>query len=278
MKRVVVAATLVIVPLACAPALMLACDVPPSELTADEWVASSFPAPGEQGVPRLVQMHVELDRLVAPDTVRFPAVRIVSGDLQPRLSLHLEPVTRRIIIETWGNLPLEPEATYRLVVEDLVDLDGNAQPEAHEVVFRTGQELGDEPAGPRIEWSHAERVFGPSCAIDGCHTSPEPARGLDFSGSDQVRDTVVGALPRSVPPGWGPAEGSAAALHVFSFPVIDVVGGAGQPAHSYLMYKVLDDPHIMGSPMPPPDAGTGPLSRTELLTLSDWIRAGAPTH
>ena len=56
--------------------------------------------------------------------------------------------------------------------------------------------------------------------------------------------------------------------------IIDVIGGVGRPARSYLVYKVLGDPHAAGDRMP----SDAPLSSDELASLSLWIRNGAPTE
>jgi mono/diheme cytochrome c family protein len=54
-----------------------------------------------------------------------------------------------------------------------------------------------------------------------------------------------------------------------------VTAGRGEPASSYLMYKVLADDHIRGEPMPP----SGPrLDAEELELLASWIRSGAPAR
>jgi hypothetical protein len=45
----------------------------------------------------------------------------------------------------------------------------------------------------------------------------------------------------------------------------------GDPATSYLVYKMLGDPHVWGEVMPP----EGPLPVGQIGLVSDWILAGA---
>lgn len=46
-----------------------------------------------------------------------------------------------------------------------------------------------------------------------------------------------------------------------------------RPERSYLLYKLVGDPHVLGAPMP---FGGPPLDPEDVATIVAWIRAGAP--
>ena len=258
---------------------MIGCDVTPDGgLTDGPEVVFTEPPEAAADVERRSAFLVGFDERLLPASVTRSTVRIESGGVQSFVSLRFDPVDRVIIAAPFFEQPLSPDVTWRLVVEGLRDLDGVAMEDTHVTTFRTGAELGEAYDPPHAAWEDVEPLFERSCTGAGCHGPATPALGLDLSSAAAVRATALGRLSREFPSGATTIEGARGALALSALPIVDVVAGAGRPATSYLVYKVLGDPHILGDAMPPPDAAQPPLTMDEVRTLAAWIVAGAPTE
>jgi hypothetical protein len=252
------------------------CDVDPPGVSAErDWVVSSLPADGDRDVSRLGRMAVTLDRRIYPQRVDRSTVYVVSGEIFSPLVAYFEPVTKRVMIYFYPQYPLSPLTTYRLIVEDLVDLDKNTQPESYQVIFRTGSRIDETIPWPQVEWKDIYPIFQRSCANGACHGASTAAMGLDLSSAAGIERTAIGALSRQIPTNTTSSESARGVLSFSGFRIIDIVGVAGRPASSYLMYKILGDSHIMGNAMPPSDANVPGLNREELEAISNWILYGA---
>jgi hypothetical protein len=223
-------------------------------------------------------MAVELDRRVSPQSVHRGAVQISSGEIFSWLYLYFEPVSSRIVVGLYADRPLEPFVSYRLLVQDLVDFDGNVQPERYQVLFRTGSRLEESIPWPSVSWSGIEAVFKRSCARANCHTGSTPALGLDLSSAKGIQQTAIGVRSNELPMNNISAEGARGLFSFSGFQIIDVGISNGRPASSYMMYKVLGDSHIVGYAMPPSDSDLPQLERDELEAMSTWILYGASTE
>jgi hypothetical protein len=96
------------------------------------------------------------------------------------------------------------------------------------------------------------QVFGPRCALSGCHTGPGAPFGLDLGSVASSTANLVGVASAEVP----------ALLRVEPF----------DPAGSYLYMKLTAAPGIQGDPMP---AAGGPLGPADLALVESWIADGA---
>jgi hypothetical protein len=106
------------------------------------------------------------------------------------------------------------------------------------------------PLGPTLESLQAN-IFTPKCALSGCHAGSTPQQGMNLSDGATYSNVVnvasaEVALDRVVP---------------------------GDAATSYLYWKVIGDPQIIGDRMP---FGRPALSAAETDAIRDWIDAGAP--
>ena len=120
-----------------------------------------------------------------------------------------------------------------------------------------------DPAGPgpsctdvapfRPELHCIQRlVFTPTCAVAGCHLSPNAQLGQDLS-EGMALASIVGVRSAEMP----------ALFRV----------EAGDPAHSYLILKLEGDPNvILGDRMP---LGGPYLSQVEIDVIRQWILDGA---
>ncbi len=253
--------------------LLVACDLPP------EWsgpergprVIASDPAAGQADVDRAVVVRVTFDRPILPGDVHRGNVSVRSGSRAASSRPRFDPIDRVLLVE---GLTLDPDVTWRIRVEDVRDLDGDPLPEPWEAAFTTGAASVGELPPSAPTFAEVAPVLAERCARQGCHAPPDPALGLDLSSPEGVRETAVGASAVQTRTGAMTGDRTWYVTSSLSgLARIDVVAGVGRPAHSYLVYKLLGDPHIWGDPMPP-DA---PLAPEELHLLSRWILAGAPT-
>lgn len=240
--------------LGCAP---LSLDEPPR-------LVSASPAMGSVGVDRVPILRLEFDRPLAPGSVQRGDVRLSSGPVNVFLSVDADPIGRAIVATPFRGRPLEPLVQYEWIVDGVRDLDG-IPIEPVEILFTTGESVSTRPERPRVQPEEIVELFAVHC-VDGCHGGDDPALGLDLSSADAIRLTAVG-----IPAVQTGARESYAPRGLRGMEIVDVLGGAGRPATSYLLYKMLGDPHALGDVMPP----EGALPTESLELVSEWIAQGA---
>ncbi|MAC29896.1 MAG: hypothetical protein CMH59_26015 [Myxococcales bacterium] len=250
--------------------LIGACDRGGLVLDTPPQVVESSPGPDEREVGRRPLYRVRWDRRLSPASVTRATVEVRSGPQRRFLSVRFDPVRSELIARDFGDGVLAPRVEYTLRVEGVRDLDG-VPAEPFEVRFWTGEA---EPE-PLLEtgvtgWAEVAPLLASRCADAGCHGGPEPALGLDLGSAEGVRETALGVAAVQTGGRVGyPDRG------LGGFPRIDVTAGGGRPSTSYLVYKLLGDPHAWGEPMP---LGEPPLEEAEIDLVADWILAGAPTE
>jgi hypothetical protein len=234
-------------------------------------VVSTLPAQGAADVDRLTSMHVVFDRPLLPRSVDRESVVVRSGPRTMPITVRADPVLPGLVVQLLG--ALEPTSRWELRVEGVRDLDGTeAEPLA--VVFRTGS--GSTPRVPAVPpaWSEIGPLLAASCGP--CHGGGDRgALGLDLSSAEGVRATAIGVPALQT----GGVSSGSPRVGLVGLPRISVLAGSGAPELSYLVYKLLGDPHVQGERMPPDaDAGAAPVSSDDVRRIADWIRAGAPTE
>jgi hypothetical protein len=206
-------------------------------------------------------------------------VHLQSGGVSALGSVRYDPARRRVVFApTRGQMI--PRVVYEFSVgTGLLAWDG--APLATRLLERFFvDESSDPPAAPPTRpalRADVMPVFVNHCAVAGCHAGANPRMGLDLSTAEAVQATAVGVLARetvSDPSASGPAYSDPrwGALDRVD-PGIAVDNG--EPAYSYLVYKILGDGPISGAQMPPPP-DRAPLTRDEIILVSDWIARGAP--
>lgn len=233
---------------------------------------ASDPADGEDGVDRAVAARVFFDRRVLPADVHRGRVSLASGARGAFVSPSFDPVEQVLTLALVAG-PLDPTVRYRLRVEGLHDLDLVPMDEPFEITFDTGTEVSAVPPA-EVSFADVAPLFE-ACASAGCHAPPAPVLGLDLSSARGIRETAINVPAAQGRVGVQADEPWRGAATLAGLARIEVLGGVGHPARSYLLYKVLGDPHVGGVRMPPEPAA--PLSREALAQLSEWIRSGAPT-
>jgi hypothetical protein len=114
-----------------------------------------------------------------------------------------------------------------------------------------GSDGGSVLTGPITVATVQAQVFTPHCALSGCHTGPDPRRGLDLS-PGEAWDHLIDV----------PAD------EINQFMRVD----PGNAADSYLYMKITGDPRILGDPMPFEQAS---LSEAKIGLIERWIEQGA---
>lgn len=256
-------------------ALALGCDLPPEPPLADgPRVVASDPQAGDQEVDRAVTLRVFFDRPLLPRDVHRGTVSVRSGERSAYLAARFDPIDRVIVIENLGE-PLDPSVVWRVRVEGVRDLDRRAMREPWEIAFRTGDDATGEPEPPPPRFADVSPILSERCAERGCHGGDAPALGLDLSSPEGVRRTAIGVPAEQARVGVQDDRAWHGSSTLSGLARVDVAGGVGRPAFSYLVYKLLGDPHALGDRMPPSDRG--PLADAELRLLARWILVGAPT-
>jgi len=256
------------------------CDVvPPVGDARGPVVVATSPSDRDVGVRRRGPFVARFDRLLLPRTVSRATVRLESGVVRPLLSVRYDVLTRSVVAVPFDDTPIEPDVVWRLVIDGVEDIEGRAMDGPHEVSFQTGTDTG--PASvplPRAGYAEVAPIFAGRCVGDGCHGPGPAALGLDLSSPEGIRATALNRPARSSASGVLGAEGGAGAPRLAALPIVEVIAGRGRPETSYLVYTVLGDPSLPGTPMPPAsrDTPSAALTLAERETLAAWIHAGAP--
>lgn len=227
-------------------------------------VTRASPADGATDVERLTTLRVELDDLLSPRSVSRATVSLRSGPRTHLLSVRFDPVRRAIVARDWGGVPFEPNVEYELRVEGARSLEGAPVPPVL-IRFRTGEALGVVEREGTTGWEQAGPILATRCAP--CHDDVQREQGLALTSAEGVARSAIGVVARQTARVGGADRGLGGMAR------IHVVAGVGDPAQSYLVYKLLDHAPILGEPMPPAES----LTSAEVATLVDWILAGAPT-
>jgi hypothetical protein len=194
-----------------------------------------------------------------------------SGSITSWLDLRLQPARRELWITQRGLL--EPETTYQLELRGLIDLDGMTQPEPYRALFATGTQLGAVAPDSAVDAAEVLALFHSRCARMECHAGESPAAGLDLATRSGIEVTARNIAVQLY--AGTDSQAPRGSLYVAAPLIIDATAGHGEPARSYLVYKLLGDEHILGDRMPP--APEAPLSESDVQRVIDWIYAGAPT-
>lgn len=240
--------------------LCLACFFACTPLSFDEPATFLAFEPGSVGVSRRPSLEVIFDRPLLPESVSRASVSLWSGSTRFALSVEPDPTLPGLRARRLGGGALEADIEFELRIDGVRSLDGILS-EPLELGFRTGENSDEDLLEP-VPWAEAQSIFDANC-VD-CHQHGDV---LDLSSPDGIRTTAIG-VPASGREFRSPERGLA------GLDRISLLGGVGRPGFSYLLYTLLDDPHLLGGAMPP----TGALRPEEILVLRDWIRSGAPTE
>ena len=241
--------------------LFVGCDLSDAPAPIAPQIVGTYPLVGAREVPRQVAIRVRYDRPLLSASVSRATVRMRSGPLEPFLEVWVDPVDNAIVAQPFGGAALAPRLTYLLTVDGVRDLDG-VPVEPYELRFDTGEALGSVAAVGQTPWATVETLFDAHC-VEGCHDGSPADGGLDLSSYAAVAQTAIGIPARQT--------GATALRDQRGLGGMPRIDSGGDPANSYLIYKMLADPHVLGAPMPP----EGPLERDAIAAVADWIAGGA---
>jgi len=219
-----------------------------------------------------------LDRLISPRTASRQTVSVRTGDIGLFGRVRYDVVNRRVEFRPDPG-QMRAGLEYVLVVGvGLQSWDGAAIEQVQTRRFRAVDPAWgtEEPAPPPSLRQAIAPLLRARCATAGCHVPPQPVMGLDLSTADSILRTCVGVLsrerdaigaaaPERSDPRWGAMNRIEAGI-----------GAGGDPAYSYLIYKVLGDGPMLGARMPPEDRA--PLTPDDVARVAAWILAGAPDN
>lgn len=189
-----------------------------------------------------------------------------AADVDVTAPVGLSPANPRLAVMDLGDVAAVDDL-YRVVLRGsgpnvVLDIDG---------VALDGEFTGNLPSGDGLEGGDFEgffevrglqasldsiqaNIFGPTCAVAGCHTGPAGMslpQGMDLSSSDTSFANLVGVVSTQDPPLQRVAPGDANA--------------------SYLVQK-LEGTAAVGQTMP---AGGSPLDPATIDVIRTWINNGA---
>lgn len=246
-------------------ALVGGCDVPPDGDASDWNVELLTP----EAVPSWGPVRVQFDRRLSPWSVDRNSARLTSGAVGEFVFPAFDPATNQLNLEL--TRPMLVGANHVVTLVDLVDLDGNALDEPLQLLLSP---VASERAPIAIpEVAEVLDIFAAHCASDSCHGSAEPAAGLDLASNEGLGRTAIGHPALQVASFNQLAPIAAAGL--IDLPIVDAQGTSQSASRSYLVYKMLGDPHVLGEAMPPGGVGDR-LSADQIAVVTNWIRHGAP--
>lgn len=227
-------------------------------------------AQADGSVSRWGPVRFQLDRPVSSYSVDRGSVRLSSGAVVEFVSLWFDPLTDQLVLDL--SRPLLVDASYVARLAGLADLDGAWLDPPQQLLVRPVDSDRPVPA-EAVSFDSVLPILMLRCAGSGCHDAGARAADLVLSDAAGIRDTALGHTSRQVDSPNAAADPDAAGL--IELPIIDSAGVSTSVSRSYLIYKVLGDPHVLGERMPPESAGPA-LSADDTQLLARWIMAGAP--
>lgn len=239
-------------------------------------VVSMTPAPDSIGSVFPAELAIGFDRDIDASTVNAATFGLWraggdgqfgdAADVPIAAPVGLSPANPRLAVMDLGGVPAIDDV-YRVVLEGsgpsvLLSVDGRALDGEFTGSLPSGDgvEGGDFAARFEIEGLQASldsiqaNVFGPTCAVAGCHSGPAGdslPRGMDLTSADTSFANLVGVASVQAPGTQRVAPGNADA--------------------SYLVHK-LEGTAAVGQTMP---AGGTPLEQATIDVIRAWIDSGA---
>jgi len=221
-----------------------------------------------EAAPSWGPVQVQFDRRLSPWSVSRSSARLTSGSVGEFVFPAFDPVANQLNLEL--TRPMLVDANYVVTLVDLVDLDGDTLGEPLQLLL--SPVAGERQPVTTPEVAAVLNIFAEHCASASCHGAGEPAAGLDLQSSEGLRRTAIGHPSLQVASFNQLAPIAAAGL--IDLPIIDAQGTSQSASRSYLVYKMLGDPHVLGETMPPEGTVERP-SADQIALVASWIRHGA---
>jgi hypothetical protein len=280
---------------------------PPIQVVSSD-VSGSHPLPADQSI------HLSFDRLLLPESISRQSFLLSGSTPVPSY----DPITR--IVTLTPIAPLVVGQTYTLEIatpQSATDLTGlraidgaTIDPKSSVIAFQAAAAIGTVSGLPLVDFCNDVTPILVNCTQATCHSGSLPPAGLDLSAADRVLATAIGRVAEGSNQGPS-AQAQAPGLRFgLDMPIVDPgTAGSGDPANSWLIYKLLLAKWMPGSasmagpfpvawvplsdgerailasyvsgremPFPTPartDTGVSPLSVSQMETMSRWIAEGA---
>jgi hypothetical protein len=255
-------------------------------------VGSNTPLPVADSQGNPVPVELAFDRLLLPSSVTRQSIYIFQdGASQVTItpSIAYDPVARVVTVTPLTQLAMGQTYTVQIVTPKLITdpsglhaIDGAlmdpTQPTS--VTFTVGPAATTALASaPAIDFC---TDIGPSlsptgCTTNGCHAASYPAEGLVLGGLMMptlgIQSTAIGHAAHEVSTGPLSTPQPPSVQFPDNMPIIDPgTGTVGDPANSYLLYKVLMAiPASGASTVQPYSVSWNPLSDQERAALAAMI-------
>lgn len=247
--------------------VLCACDVAADHASKSWDVTLADAADGTRDVSRHSAIRLQFDRRLSPWSVGRSSISVVSGDIGEFVFPSFDPVTQQLSIRPARSLIAG--LNYVVTLDGLVDLDGNALAEPMRLLVRAA-DIEPPPAREPVTFAEVAPLLTQRCASAACHDANTRAGAVDLSSADAIAETVRDRPSlQAASPNVGNHQLASSGL--FDLPVVDGQGTPASVSRSYLIYKVLGDPHVLGEAMPPDAA----LDANDIALLADWIATGA---
>jgi hypothetical protein len=233
---------------------------------------------GSQSLPANGTIQLEFDRLLLP--VSITRQTFVTTINPPPLPSY-DPVTRIVSITPLA--PLVPGQTYEIEIaapQSPTDLNGlraidgaTIDPKSAVIAFQASAPATQPPPIAKIDYCQSIQPILGTCGLSICHSGNLPAAGLNLSSAPYITATAIGRVAHGSNTGPSALPQAPGLSFAEDMPIIDPgTGGAGDPAHSWLIYKVLLGKGLVDIP----DAGPGsvqwtPLSDSERAILGNYV-------
>ncbi len=202
-----------------------------------------------------------------PVPVYDPVTRIVT--IKP-----LTPLVPGQIYEVEIKTPTSPTDPDGLRAIDGATLDAN-DPSKGLIAFTAGppSTTPTPPIQPLNFCVSVQPILVGTCSGNSCHGGYLPAAGLELTSGALLSSTAIGRVAHGSNTGPSAAPEAPGLTFGLDMPIVDPgIGGAGDPADSYLIYKVLLAHVPAGSPPAAPSpVQWQPLSDSERAILGNYV-------
>ncbi len=246
-----------------------------------------------QPLPVDLPIVLQFNRLLNPNSVTRQSIQLLTSSqaLLTEPVVDYDPVLMTVTLSNPGAgfMWLTEGSSYEIqfpVPTSASDIDGLraiddatfASPTT--VAFEVGAASGAGTPEPTMHFCvDILPIFTGKCALSGCHASPSaassadagpslPGAGLVLDNSEGVALTAIGRVAQGSNTGASAVPESPGAIFGVDMPIIDPgTAGTGDPANSWLLYKVL-----LAVPSTPSTTGSSALQCNPFQTADEYAQ------
>lgn len=221
----------------------------------------------KQMLPANGRIELGFDRLLQPASITRQTFSLQSpgGEIVYTPNVAYDPVARIVTITplTTAGQALVSGQSYEIIIaapQNAADVNGvraidgaTIAKGSLQIAFSVSAASPTPPPTVTIDFCNdISPIIGFKCALPTCHGGNTPAEGLVLDPFSGIAMTAIGRVSQESNTGPRSLASPPTLLFGEDMPIIDATGATGDPANSWLMYKVL-----LAAPTPEPaDAGT----------------------